>query len=100
MRNLDSGNRMLVAVYDGADEKPEYRLMHMTGCPRGSLVIKGRKKWMPLRDGTDVVSFGRTAVWRMALMAESALANRDEDKFAKLIGAAVGLRSSVSARRR
>jgi hypothetical protein len=81
MRNLRSGHRFLVAVYDAVDEHPEYRLVHITGCANGKLVIKGRKKWMPLRTPTDVVPFGHAAMWRVALIAEAKLANRETAEF-------------------
>jgi len=91
MRNLSNHRKLLLAVYDGHDEQPQYRLMHLTGCANGSLVIKGRKKWMPLRADSDLVPFGRVAVWRVALMAEAALANRNIEEFAQLIAQAIGL---------
>lgn len=91
MRNLRSGHRFLVAVYDGHDEHPSYRLVHITGCANGKLVIKGRKKWTPLRAESDVVPFGRSAMWRVALIAESKLANRELAEFNAAIGEAVGL---------
>lgn len=90
-RNLRTGHRLLVAVYEGNDEHPAYRLVHITGCANGKLTIKGRKKWRPLRDDTDLVPFGRVAAWRAALAAESALANRDFDNFNRMIGEAVDL---------
>jgi hypothetical protein len=89
MRNLRFDNRFLVAVYDGVDEHPQYRLVHITGCVNGKLVIKGRKKWLPLRSEDDVVPFGRVAVWRTALIAESKLANRELEEYGAGIEAAV-----------
>lgn len=90
MRNLRNGNRFLVAVYDGAMEKPEYRMVHITGCANGKLVIKGRKKWVPLRTPDDIVPFGRVAMWRMALLAESYLSNRELEGYNAAMADAVG----------
>lgn len=91
MRNLRSGHRLLLAVYDGQDEHPAYRLVHLTGCANGKLVIKGKRKWLPLRTEGDIVPFGSVAVWRAALIAESKLANRELTEFNAGITEAVGL---------
>jgi hypothetical protein len=91
MRNLRSGHRFLVAVYDAADEHPEYRIVHITGCANGRLVIKGRKRWMPLRTDKDVVPFGKVAVWRAALIAESHLANRELEAYEGTLQRAVNM---------
>lgn len=91
MRNLRSGHRLLLAVYDAHDEHPAYRIVHLTGCANGKLVVKGRRKWLPLRSETDLVPFGSVAVWRAALIAESKLANRELAEFEAAIGSAVGL---------
>jgi len=91
MRNLRTGNRFLAAVYDAHDEHPHYRLVHITGCANGKLVIKGRKKWLPLRGEKDLVPFGRVALWRVALIAESKLANRELEEFRVAIDEAVAL---------
>lgn len=91
MRNLRSGHRLLLAVYDGHDEHPAYRLVHLTGCANGKLVIKGRRKWLPLRTEDDIIPFGSVAVWRAALIAESKLANRDLAEFGAAVNEAVGL---------
>ena len=91
MHNLRTNHRFLVAVYDGHDEHPAYRIVHLTGCVNGKLVIKGRRKWIPLRSEDDVVPFGRVAVWRTALIAEANLANRETEAFNKGVAEAVAL---------
>jgi hypothetical protein len=91
IRNLSTGNRILVAVYDGQDEHPEYRLVHITGCASGRLAVKGKRKWLPLRIESDLVPFGRVAVWRLAMMAEAALSTRETDAFNGFINEAVRL---------
>lgn len=90
-RNLHNDDQTLVAVYDGHDEHPSYRLYHITGCANGSITIKGKRKWMPLRSPDDIVMFGQAAVWQVALVAESFLANRDLASFKEALAEAVGL---------
>jgi hypothetical protein len=92
VRNLYNGNRLLAAVYDAHDELPSYRIVHLTGYNGGgSFAIKGKKKWSQLRAETDLVPFGRIAVWRAAMAAEAASANKNFEAFNALIGEAVGL---------
>lgn len=54
-------------------------------------MVKGRRKWLPLRSEADLVPFGSVAVWRAALIAESKLANRELAEFEAAIGSAVSL---------
>lgn len=91
VRDLRSGVRMLVAVYDPRDEQPSFRLVHVTGCANGKLVVKGKRKWLPLATADDVVPFGRVAVWRAALIAEGHLANRNLEEFAVAVEVAINL---------
>lgn len=89
--NLANGMKRLVSVYDGHEETPEYPVMELTraGWYAGTLIVKGKRKWLPLRSDQDLVPFGSVMTWRSALSAESASAAKDTKKKREFLGDAL-----------
>ena len=75
------GEARLISVYDSHDETPSYRVYRLTGAVGGGTVtVKGKRKWRPLRSEDDIVPFGSVAAWRAALAWEAASNNRQSDE--------------------
>jgi hypothetical protein len=88
--NQSTGNSRQVSVYDPREETPEYKMYELSGLPRCSeMSVRGKRKWVELRDTNDLVPFGRVLAWRNALMAEAASEEGKLEERAKFMATAV-----------
>jgi hypothetical protein len=86
-----TGTSIRVAIYEKHEEDPEYRVMKVTTSSPicGTLTIKGKKEWRPLRDASDLIPFGRIPAWKAALAAEAAMGNRQFQEMRQFLAEAV-----------
>jgi hypothetical protein len=88
--NQDTGAARLVSSYDPREEIPEYKMFQLTGHPKcAEMSVRGKKRWIDLRDENDLVPFGRVMAWRNALMAEAASEEGKLQERAQFMAAAV-----------
>jgi hypothetical protein len=86
-----TGTSIRVAIYEKHEEDPEYRVMKATTSSPicGTLTVKGKKEWRPLRDASDLIPFGRIPAWKAALAAEAAMGNRQFQEMRQFLAEAV-----------
>jgi hypothetical protein len=86
-----TGTSIRIAIYEKHEEDPEYRVMRITSTGNlcGSLMVRGKKEWRPLREASDIIPFGRIPAWKAALAAEAAMGNRQFGEMRQFMAEAV-----------
>lgn len=90
-RNLDTGHRRLLAVYDPLVEIPEFPIYEITGTASGTLDVKAKRVWTPVRSMDDIIWWGDAEAWGAALVAENYWREGDNDSKEAALGHAVGI---------